>query len=67
MGAEVGCLEADPLGIGLDDLADALIGEALRVRRVACVAKAFPPIMKSSDLSPGHRAIPSILAKPIEL
>src|SRR6202166_5088993 len=38
----------------------------LRIRRVACVAKAFPPIMQSSDLSPGHRVTPSILAKPIE-
>src|ERR1700704_1588668 len=38
----------------------------LRIRRVACVAKAFPPIMHSSDLSPGHRVTPSILAKPIE-
>src|SRR5450631_40584 len=38
----------------------------LRIRRVACVAKAIPPIMQSSDLSPGHRVTPSILAKPIE-
>src|SRR5208337_5422391 len=38
----------------------------LRIRRVTCVAKAFPPIMQSSDLSPGHRVTPSILAKPIE-
>src|SRR5450631_1793466 len=38
----------------------------LRIRRVACVAKAFPPIMQSSDLSPGHRVTPSIRAKPIE-
>src|SRR5277367_873588 len=38
----------------------------LRIRRVACVAKAFPPIVQSSDLSPGHRVTPSILAKPIE-
>src|ERR1700676_1282027 len=38
----------------------------LRVRQVACIAKAFPSIVSSSDLIPGHRVTPSILAKPIE-
>src|ERR1700733_6108230 len=42
------------------------IQRPLRIRRVACVAKAFPPIMQSGDLSPRHRVTPSILAKPIE-
>jgi hypothetical protein len=29
MGAEIGCLEADPLDIGIKDLGDTLIGEPL--------------------------------------
>jgi hypothetical protein len=35
MSAEVGCLDADPLGVGLADLANALIGEPLGAEYVA--------------------------------
>jgi hypothetical protein len=32
MGAEIGRLEPDPLGVGFDDLADALIGSGLSAK-----------------------------------
>lgn len=37
-----------------------------RIGHIACITQFVPPILLTSDLSPGHRALPRIFANPME-